>query len=161
GHGYLDSNWGSEPLQEGFTHWNWSRTGDERETYIHYDCHCPDGSSPSLALRFDALGRAEKIDAAPLHGLAPTGWRIARESRGPTTVLNTLEDTPFYARSLIETQVGDVRRRGVHESLSLRRFAHPVVRLMLPFRMPRIRGRAHAVSSSDSPKRLEAGHSKQ
>jgi carotenoid 1,2-hydratase len=48
-----------------------------------------------------------------------------------------LEDTPFYARSLIETTLGGTKVAAVHESLSLDRVANPCVRLMLPFRMPR------------------------
>ena len=45
----------------------------------------------------------------------------------------TLEDTPFYSRSRIEVPGG----LAVHESLDLDRFSSPVVRAMLPFRMPR------------------------
>ena len=51
--------------------------------------------------------------------------------------LRSLEDGPFYARSLIESTLLGERVHGVHESLSLDRFAAPWVQALLPFRMPR------------------------
>ena len=45
----------------------------------------------------------------------------------------TLEDTPFYARSVL-VNGSDLT---MHESLSLDRFRSPWVQVMLPFRMPR------------------------
>ncbi len=57
-------------------------------------------------------------------------------------MIRTLEDTPFYARSLVGLRLIGERTVGVHESLSLDRVAHPIVRAMLPFRMPRWRARA-------------------
>jgi carotenoid 1,2-hydratase len=52
--------------------------------------------------------------------------------------VRTLEDTPFYARSLLS--VGNnagVARLAMHESLDLERFRSPWVRRLLPFRMRR------------------------
>jgi carotenoid 1,2-hydratase len=51
--------------------------------------------------------------------------------------VRTFEDTPFYARSLLAATLDGETVQPVHESLSLRRFRNPLVRLMLPFRMPR------------------------
>ena len=51
--------------------------------------------------------------------------------------VRTFEDTPFYSRSLVAHTVFGEPVESMHESLSLDRFANPVVRLMLPFRMPR------------------------
>ena len=56
---------------------------------------------------------------------------------GDAHVRRTLEDTPFYARSVVSARFADASHDWVHESLSLDRFANPLVRLMLPFRMPR------------------------
>jgi carotenoid 1,2-hydratase len=50
-----------------------------------------------------------------------------------------LEDTPFYARSVIRAQLCGETAIGMHESLSLDRFASRYVQWMLPFRMPRRR----------------------
>jgi carotenoid 1,2-hydratase len=54
--------------------------------------------------------------------------------------LRTVEDTPFYARSLL-TDGASSPAHVVHESLSLERFRSPWVQSMLPFRMPRRRSR--------------------
>jgi len=53
-------------------------------------------------------------------------------------VRRTLTDAPFYARSLLDAQWLGERVDVMHESLSLDRLRSPVVRAMLPFRMPRI-----------------------
>ena len=56
----------------------------------------------------------------------------------PQRVLRTLEDTPFYARTLIEMQGGHGRLvPAVHETLDVPRLVSPLVQAMLPFRMPR------------------------
>ena len=53
-------------------------------------------------------------------------------------MLRTLEDTPFYARSLIEMADGRGQRvPAVHETLDVPRLVSPLVQAMLPFRMPR------------------------
>ena len=54
-------------------------------------------------------------------------------------VTRTLEDAPFYARSLVASQVLGKPAIAVHESLSLTRFRAAWVRMLLPFRMPRRR----------------------
>jgi carotenoid 1,2-hydratase len=54
--------------------------------------------------------------------------------------LQTLEDGPFYVRSLLRSQVLGQSVLAMHESLSLQRFSAGWVQMMLPFRMPR---RAH------------------
>ena len=69
-------------------------------------------------------------------------WRLERTMRADTAkdakLIKTLEDAPFYARSLVSTRIGGEVLTGVHESLSLKRFAAPWVRVLLPFRMPRL-----------------------
>jgi carotenoid 1,2-hydratase len=61
----------------------------------------------------------------------------ATRSEGPVEILETFEDAPFYARSLLRGQWRGEQAMAVHESLSLDRFRAPWVQLMLPFRMPR------------------------
>jgi carotenoid 1,2-hydratase len=74
--------------------------------------------------------------------LPGTLWRIDRQTRadeGSTPkILKTLEDAPFYARSMVSSDVNGHAATAIHESLSLDRFASPWVRMLLPFRMPRI-----------------------
>jgi carotenoid 1,2-hydratase len=66
-------------------------------------------------------------------------------------VISTLEDAPFYARSLIGHRVDGEDAISMHESLDLDRFANPVVKAMLPFRMPRARG---AAAKEDTGRKL-------
>ena len=51
--------------------------------------------------------------------------------------MRTLEDTPFYTRSLLSARLLGERVAAVHESLSLDRFRTGWVQMLLPFRMPR------------------------
>jgi carotenoid 1,2-hydratase len=75
--------------------------------------------------------------------LPPTRiWRIPRATHAdpgqPAIILRTLEDTPFYARSIISSRIRGEKVEAMHESLSLDRFRRPWVRALLPFRMPRV-----------------------
>ena len=96
----------------------------------------------SMAFAFDRRGGLDEREPPPAAALPSTYWRLARGTRSDdrrASVTRSLEDTPFYSRGLVEHRLFGERLRSVHESLSLDRFAHPVVRLMLPFRMPRRR----------------------
>ncbi len=142
GDAYLDSNWGAEPLEDGFERWHWSRATDaDGGTTVFYDGERRDGSPFSLALRFDGA-EVEAIEAPPSQRLPSTlVWRIPRESRGVrqhSGSITTLEDSPFYARSVLSFELpGRPPAPGVHETLSLQRFRRPWVQALLPFRMPR------------------------
>jgi carotenoid 1,2-hydratase len=141
GTAYLDSNFGAEPLEAGFRNWSWSRAHLERDAVVHYDTVRSDGSEGSLALRFTLDGGVLAEEPLPRAKLKTTGWRIAREIRADdeckAEVRKTLENTPFYARTLIETRLYGEPAIAFHESLSLDRVASPAIRAMLPFRMPR------------------------
>jgi len=143
GDGYLDTNDGDEPLEAGFRCWTWSRaTLTGGRAAVLYDVVGADGPGPPIALRFDRAGKAEPMDPPPPAALPATRiWRIPRATRGDAgtapRVSRTLEDTPFYARSVVDTTIAGEATAAVHESLSLTRFARPWVRVLLPFRMPR------------------------
>jgi carotenoid 1,2-hydratase len=142
GAAYVDSNFGDVPLERDFVRWDWSRGSlPDGRTAVLYDVERGDGTPLSLALAFDAAGRAQTLQPPPAVTLPTTGWRIGRGTRSDpgsqARVLRTFEDTPFYARSLVRTQLHGTALTAVHESLSLTRFASPVVQAMLPFRMPR------------------------
>ena len=55
----------------------------------------------------------------------------------PARVQQTLEDTPFYVRSVLEAGVLGERVTAVHETLHIPRLVSTAVQGMLPFRMPR------------------------
>ncbi|HZH46341.1 MAG TPA: carotenoid 1,2-hydratase, partial [Roseococcus sp.] len=64
-------------------------------------------------------------------------WGIRRATQGNAVLERTLEDTPFYARSVLRTRLDGEDALAVHESLDLDRFAALPIQLMLPFRVPR------------------------
>jgi carotenoid 1,2-hydratase len=144
GSGYLDSNDGDVPLEQSFASWNWCRGAIGNETAILYEVSQRGGTGASLALRVDQHGGITDIPLPPQAVLPPTMWRVPRGTRadgGTAHVRQTLEDTPFYARSVLDTQLLGQPLTAMHESLSLDRFRMPWVQAMLPFRMPRVAAR--------------------
>lgn len=141
GNAYWDSNCGSEPLEQRFQHWNWSRAPlRDGGCGILYNTQ-PVAQPPSaLALRFDHRGRVQSLPPPPAVALPPGPvWRVPRSTRSEhgATVQRTLEDTPFYTRSLVTSSLFGESVLAVHESLSLQRFGQRWVQTLLPFRMPR------------------------
>ena len=143
GAGYFDSNAGDAPLEDDFHGWHWSRSNLRNGTCVLYDVARRDGTNLTLARHFDAAGNAREIAPPPPVQLPKTRWRIERATRSdagaPARVQTTLEDTPFYARSTVRSQVQGTPVSAIHESLSLDRFRTAWVKLLLPFRMPRVR----------------------
>ncbi|OCW58501.1 carotenoid 1,2-hydratase [Hoeflea olei] len=145
GHGYMDSNWGTEPLEKGFAQWDWARGrlpgGD---AVIVYDTVRTDGSLGAFALRIRPDGEIEQISMPARTRLANGFWGVPRaghHDHGARPVLRqTLEDGPFYTRSVVRTRLLSENIDMMYESLSGTRFASPIVKAMLPFRMPRRAG---------------------
>jgi carotenoid 1,2-hydratase len=142
GEAYLDSNEGDEPIDRPFTDWDWSRAGMAGgDTAVIYDVREAGGGGRVIAQRFSADGTSRPFEPPARQRLPRTGWRIERQIRsdGPAHVRQTLEDTPFYARSLLDCGLDGERVTAVHESLSLPRLRSTAVQWMLPWRMPRRR----------------------
>ena len=142
GTGYLDTNRGDRPLESDFSSWNWSRAALARQrSVVLYEATRIAAGPLSLALAFDAQGRVQDFPPPPRVSLPVTAWRLPRHTRSDapaqTRVYQKLEDGPFYARSLLSTQLLGETVTAVHENLSLQRWKLPVVQAMLPFRMPR------------------------
>lgn len=147
GPAYLDTNWGARPLERDFVDWDWCRAPLRDGAAILYDQRRRDGTRQRLALR--ARGGVLEDMAPPADAALPrTRWGIRRatQSEGAARVIATLEDTPFYARSVLETHLCGEDARAVHESLDCDRFAALPIQLMLPFRVPR--GRASPAGGS-------------
>ena len=144
GSGYLDSNYGAVPLERTFKRWDWSRTVEETGTSVLYDVTSKNGDESALAIRFDKSGGATDVELPPRAPLPGTLWGVDRATRAidghPAKVIETLEDGPFYSRSLVSTNLGDKPVTAIHESLSLDRFGSLWVQGLLPFRMPRRKG---------------------
>jgi len=166
GLGYLDSNQGDVPLEDSFVRWDWSRThGPNGQTELLYDIterwpppdimamhNAPPEGRPkdqtpltrrkTIAACVLGNGLTQALPVPPERSLPPTPiWRIRRATHAvqdDLRVAQTLEDTPFYARSVL--RAGGQGAPILHESLDLERFRRAWVRTLLPFRMPRRAG---------------------
>jgi len=142
GHAYLDSNEGDEPISEPFREWDWSRALlSDGSAAVIYDVQQKQGEDRLLGLRFTPDGRIDEFTPPPRQALELTGWRIARRMRSegsaPVRVIDMLEDTPFYERSVLKSRLFGEDVISVHETLNVPRLVSPIVQRMLPFRMPR------------------------
>lgn len=141
GTGYLDTNAGDEPLEDGFESWDWSRANVRDNAAVLYDVRRRDGSALTLGLRFDKSGGVDEVEPPKRQALpASPIWRVERRTHadaGTASVSRTLEDSPFYARSVLNTTLFGERTEAMHESLALNRFSSQWVKCLLPFRMPR------------------------
>ncbi|OUW04740.1 MAG: hypothetical protein CBD16_01650 [Betaproteobacteria bacterium TMED156] len=143
GHGYVDSNEGDEPLEKPFKEWDWARTTlEDGSTLVFYDIKQRIGRQRVLPLRFFPDGNVERIAPPPRQDLPNSRWVIPRVMRAeparPAHILRTLEDTPFYSRTLLSAGLLGDRRLVMHETLNLNRFSSKLTKLMLPWRMPRV-----------------------
>ena len=141
GPGYLDTNGGDAALEDDFSHWDWCRAPRAAGATCLYNASRRVGGEQALALRVARDGRLERMEPPPPAPLPRTLWRMEQGTRADAghvpSLQRRLEDTPFYARSVIGTQLYGERVTAVHESLSLGRFRAPWVQAMLPFRIPR------------------------
>ena len=146
GAAYLDANAGSQPLEQDFRGWSWSRSALASGSAVFYELQPRSEPAHSLSLLFDAEGAAKPLTAPPLCPLPASRWGIARSTRceqsasgepAAPRILQTTVDAPFYARSLLRTRIAGQEVTTVHESLDLDRFSRPWVQCLLPFRMPR------------------------
>jgi carotenoid 1,2-hydratase len=62
---------------------------------------------------------------------------MCSEDGSTPQVISTLEDAPFYVRSLLQTRLLGETVTAMHESLDIPRLVSLPVRMMLPWRMPR------------------------
>jgi carotenoid 1,2-hydratase len=142
GEGYHDANAGNSPLGQAFSSWSWGRFHTGQGAIVTYDTTPRQGPGQSVALAFEGGRRRELGRSFGASSIARTGWGLpvpARSDVGarPPRLLHSLEDTPFYARHVVETTLLDERARGVTETLSLDRFGSRWVQALLPFRMRR------------------------
>ncbi len=141
GSGYFDINDGDEALEDGFAHWNWARVSldNGKRAALLYDVADRQGRRTSLALETGLDGQISQIEQPAEIRLPRTLWLMPRSTRsdGTVKVKSTLEDTPFYTRSLLSTNILGQQAAAMHESLSLDRFRTRWVQALLPYRMPR------------------------
>ncbi len=141
GPAYFDTNNGDRPLEADFHRWDWSRARVPGGSVVLYDVIRRDGPL-SLAMRYNDAGGVEDFVSPAAVALPRTRWLVPRRiSASSPSVIQTLEDAPFYARSVVAAEMLGAPVTAMHESLALDRFATPWAQAMLPFRMPR--GRAN------------------
>ena len=138
GHGYHDANAGDAPLETAFSHWTWSRARLRNgSAFVAYDS-VGVGGVRARAFSFDRRGARTEVDGIPSHRLPRTRWGLHRSARGPRArLVRALEDTPFYARSLVRSRLFGDDVTMMHETLSCERLAARWVRFLLPFRTRR------------------------
>lgn len=142
GEAYHDLNFGSRPLESDFISWDWARgRAQDDKTIVLYDANMRTGGHRTLGLAFSAGHEAETIDLPHSRPLPRGSWGVCGsihcDDAAQPIRSRRLEDTPFYTRSLVETTLKGEQLQMVHETLDCRRLANPIVRMMLPFRMPR------------------------
>jgi carotenoid 1,2-hydratase len=139
GAAYHDMNWGAAPLERAFDSWVWARADTASGCHIVYDSILGTGKRQGFTLDIGRDGGIRE-GVLPERRDLPRGlWRMARPiaAAGSVKLRRTLEDSPFYMRSLVDVDLDGETVTAVHESLSLRRFDSRIVQMMLPFRMPR------------------------
>ncbi len=139
GTGYLDENRGAGPLEDTFGSWSWSRVSVGERVAIAYDVLMRDGSRSVRALGSEQGRPLAPIEADGRVDLTPTRFGLHRTGRceqgAPMRLRRTLEDGPFYGRSVVETTLAGHHALGMHETVSLDRFRSAWVRFLVPFRM--------------------------
>lgn len=143
GHGYFDANDGDEPVDRPFRSWDWARgTLADGRTAVVYDVRQKHGPDRLLALRFGVDGHGEAFEPPPRERLPLSAWGIRRQVLAENSVArvrSTLEDTPFYVRSVLDTRLCGEPVVAMHETLHVPRLTSLPVQCMLPVRMPRVR----------------------
>jgi carotenoid 1,2-hydratase len=143
GNAYLDSNEGDEPISQAFHEWDWSRaemSGDR--TSVIYDVREKNAQENVLALTFNPNGTIDHFEPPPRQALPKTIWGIQGHMRNQSTetlsVHQVLENTPFYTRSVLNSELLGEKVLSFHETLSVPKLTLTSTQLMLPWRMPRV-----------------------
>ena len=141
GSGYVDANAGRGPLEDSFARWSWARLSRVDQVAITYDVVTRAEEDRRHGYLIDRAGLRE-IEGGDIVALGPTRFGLPRSLRcpgngGARLSWRTVEDGPFYARSIVRHGDGAHSSTGVHEVVSLDRFAASWVQFLIPFRMRR------------------------
>jgi carotenoid 1,2-hydratase len=94
-----------------------------------------------LALTFTPNGTIDHFEPPPRQALPKTIWGIQRHMRNQSSetlaVKKVLENTPFYTRSVLNSELLGEKVLSFHETLSVPKLTLATTQLMLPWRMPR------------------------
>jgi len=141
GHGYADTNTGTAALEADFSGWTWSRATVDDGAVMFYEPQERAGAHKTIAFHVGSDGTLTHRQAPPRVDLKKGFWGVARNTRSEdasqTRITQTFVDAPFYTRDALQMVLDGKPCPAVHESLNLNRFASPIVKMMLPFKMPR------------------------
>jgi carotenoid 1,2-hydratase len=141
GDGYFDANDGDEPLERAFSRWHWGRAHRRDDLRLFYDVDRRADGSMRTALHVAHDGSVAPCESPPRARLPNGFWGVGRtgwaDAGGHARIIRTLEDAPFYLRSAVGAPLHGETCVMMHESLDLDRLRSPIVRAMLPVRMPR------------------------
>ncbi|MEN0086924.1 MAG: carotenoid 1,2-hydratase [Pseudomonadota bacterium] len=142
GEGYLDCNWGMEPIEDAFQYWNWARgESEDGTTTLIYDTYLKSGRNDMLALSYSPTGELSHFDPPAKSALGKGFWGVQRLGHHDVghrpKLVRTFEDGPFYTRNVVDTHLNGAPVRMMHESLSGDRIGKQWVKALLPWRMPR------------------------
>jgi carotenoid 1,2-hydratase len=139
GHGYYDVNAGQVPLEAAFDTWSWSRARSGDTAYLTYDAAELQGTRRSLAFKVSARGEVQDIAPVWSTPIGRTWFGLTPEARldlgQHCRVVRSLEDGPFYARSLVSMRFDGQPVVAMHESLAAQRLRRGWVRWMVKHRM--------------------------
>jgi len=143
GNAYLDSNEGDEPISKSFHEWDWSRAEmSGGRTSVIYDVREKNAQEKILALTFNPNGTIDHFEAPPRQALPKTIWGIQGHMRNQRAegleVVQVLENTPFYTRSVLNSELLGEKVVSFHETLNVPKLTSTATQFMLPWRMPRI-----------------------
>ncbi|QWD05714.1 carotenoid 1,2-hydratase [Polynucleobacter paneuropaeus] len=142
GNAYLDSNEGDEPISHAFHEWDWSRAEmSGGRTSVIYDVREKNAQENLLALTFNPNGTIDHFEPPPRQALPKTMWGIQGHMRNQNSetlrVQKVLENTPFYTRSVLDSELLGEKVLSFHETLSVPKLTLATTQFMLPWRMPR------------------------
>lgn len=141
GHGYFDANFGTRPLEDDFSYWTWGRFPTSAGSTCFYDATRRDGTRLNAAMAFGPNGTAQHIKAPTPVPFKRSLWALRRETPADKgTIARQIKpmlDAPFYNRSVVETTVNGETVQGVFEAVDLNRYASPILKPLLAFRVPR------------------------
>ncbi len=141
GHGYHDANAGDVPLESTFETWSWSRARTTDGALLTYDLTGRSGARRALAFRVSPRAEVEDLERVWSAPLPRTLWGLERHARvdegSGARVVRSLEDGPFYGRSLVETRLGKRPVVAMHEVLAAHRLRRAWVQALTGFRMRR------------------------
>jgi carotenoid 1,2-hydratase len=139
GHGYHDANTGDAPLESSFDTWGWSRARADDVACLTYDVRCASGAELNHAFTVDARGSVRPLERTWRTPLARSSWGLARHARVDlgegARIERSLEDGPFYTRSLVGTRLMGQPVLAVHETLAAHRLRRRWVRFCTTYRM--------------------------